>query len=751
MPTPQAVGTLGRPPLVKAGSSSSSLDGMEQLARSFQNFIKRTPPVLDHQKPLPPPPLIPRRASSSSPPRSRTPSYFAGRRSSSVYSRTVSQWDSDSVSWRSADFADEPILPVPILHALAYSASTPHLVEKQPTPPLLQPGTYGPLIRTPSRTTASQVTTPGLTPDERLTVWPSCVQSAQAPRKHMRTISLEEAKAAVHAPGAVHLLPEELRAKTFRRSRSHEALRIVHVDVCSPAAAPGFSDPPTLVDNQGRRRTIVSPKDTFASSSEFPFPVVNGRTKHVQASFNVGTGPERPMVPLATQQRQASKEKVVQALGLDEFDEPRGRTRHHGPRNVNYAHYLPNSKRVTNDSSHESEPKAQRIAKEYHALLSEQYRKPSSSPGYHSTDSDDKIKAYTKMVPQPLFQTKPAAKHPRQLDRIDDGEFSSPYSLSPRIGEIGGPTRAASDSGGDMLPLTLSLTPETNHNRRSTSGSIPISPPEPINKGGTAQSPQPAMTERKTAPLSRRKGDNNRVSAYYPHVASRKGTKTRKNIKFSANGSEIPPMPCLSNDSHEQKVQAAGHQPSSSPRAAKPSTTLNSNGKVRRKSDASSNKTRQPFHQRVVKGAVSLLTQPEFPERTNHQPTTAATVSPGSPHLFPSPVNARQNEIHLGWSDVAKSTFDKIVSPTKSPQKAETPLFTHIVAPARPLDESKAGVKELESPRRKSSIFDGFLDSWKESKAERRREELKKIIRFVPYADGNTGNVNRRSSALGWM
>ncbi|KAI7365580.1 hypothetical protein KC336_g21390, partial [Hortaea werneckii] len=120
MPSPQPRDSgVKRPAILKNGSSSSSLRGMEQSVPSFQTFIKRTPPP-DHLKPLPPTPLHPhQRAASFDSGISPCPS-SSGRRSSSVYSRTVSQWDpewddqSEEVpavpplpDWRSADFADQ--------------------------------------------------------------------------------------------------------------------------------------------------------------------------------------------------------------------------------------------------------------------------------------------------------------------------------------------------------------------------------------------------------------------------------------------------------------------------------------------------------------------------------------------------------------------------------------------------------------------------------------------------------------------
>ncbi|KAI7132877.1 hypothetical protein KC352_g30968, partial [Hortaea werneckii] len=184
-PQPRDSSSVKRPPILKNGSSSSSLRGMEQSVPSFQTFIKRTPPP-DHLKPLPPTPLHPhQRASSFDSGISQCPS-SSGRRSSSVYSRTVSQWDPEWDSQpeevpevpplpdrRSADFADQDNNL--LLRPIAYSASTSQLLEKtqqqhqQPVsqPQLLEPRAYRPLIVTPSPTASaspSRATTPSPRP-----------------------------------------------------------------------------------------------------------------------------------------------------------------------------------------------------------------------------------------------------------------------------------------------------------------------------------------------------------------------------------------------------------------------------------------------------------------------------------------------------------------------------------------------------------------------------------------------------------
>lgn len=731
---------------------------MAQTAPSFQNFVRRTPPVLDGEKPLPARPLLARRASTNSSSRSRSRSKtnfsYRGRRSSSIYSRTVSQWDSDRISWTSADFADEPVPPLPLLRPLAYSASTPQLVEKQVNAPVFQPRTFSPLIRTPSATTTSQVNTPAATQEVRDSFFPvkslpSEPQALQPQKKHVRTISLEEAKAAINAPGAVHLLPEELRAKQFRRSRSDEALREVNLQGPDKPATAKPSEPLTLVDRQGRRRTILSPRDSFAFVAKHPLALAKCDGPVSNFSFHMGAKPQNSMVPVATQQREASENKVIQALGLDEFDEPRGRTRNRGPRNLNYEHYLRNAKRVAEHSSSRNEPLTQTAAQEYHALLTEQHSKQSDLTTHHTTESDDKMKTYLNMIPQPLFHTTPLAKPTGRVDRNDKDQDITPYDLSPATLESGDSDRE-SEIDPELHPLTIPR--DTQHKRCSTSGTIPISPPEPLGRSFTVQSSRSGVSEISHVTNKKKTKMDSRVSAYYPHVASRKKTKAKRASKYSAQQSEIPPMPLLFSRTDTLSIESGSYETSPSSFHARPLDKFRGNGKSRKGSDASSKRSRPPLHQRVVKGAMDILTHHDMPESDSYEPITAATVSEGSPHLLPSPVKSRPKEVHLGWSDVAKNTFDRVTSPTKTPPKAVSPPVIDIETPARPLEKTNTGLSEAGPPRRKGSIFGTILDSWKESKAERRREELKKMIKFVPFEEEQvTAEAKRRSSMIGWM
>ncbi|KAK3066250.1 hypothetical protein LTR53_017486, partial [Teratosphaeriaceae sp. CCFEE 6253] len=223
MPTSPS-GPAKRPPIFPTPSSSSSLSGMEQAVPSFQSFLDRTPPPRT-QKPLPPTPLRPRRPSSFGSSSSR-PVSRPNRRSSSVYSRGTSIWDLEPdipaiPSWQTADFADQSDQTL-MLRPIAYSASASQLISKQPDGQRLEQRTYSPLINTPSPTISRSSTPSPPPPGPRPSLLlPPPVGFAQIPKKHLRMVSLEKAKEASQVPGAVHLLPEEMRAQALGRSRSY--------------------------------------------------------------------------------------------------------------------------------------------------------------------------------------------------------------------------------------------------------------------------------------------------------------------------------------------------------------------------------------------------------------------------------------------------------------------------------------------------------------------------------------------------
>ena len=250
---PRSRTPLQRPQYSGSASSSSSLTGLEQTVPSFQSFIKRTP-SLDSQKPLPPTPSLAVKRSEGS----LIDSYF--RRSSSIYSRTTSQWDADSHPEWHVEAALEDDQPM-LLQPIAYSASTPDLSQRDDVPALLEPRVFSPLIISPSPT-VSTVTVDHAEPGALPTISPKTRQSTSSgqglmvpSRPTAGMISLEKAKQALKAPGTVPLLPEELRAQALKTPRSQGQIRLDSIDIFAAGGkAPQIPPAATLVDPQGRRR-----------------------------------------------------------------------------------------------------------------------------------------------------------------------------------------------------------------------------------------------------------------------------------------------------------------------------------------------------------------------------------------------------------------------------------------------------------------------------------------------------------------
>ena len=312
MSSPQPSGSMRRPPIARNDSSSPSLFGMERSIPSFQAFMKRTPPP-DQSKPLPPVPLVPRRSLGGLPPRSRSPSLYNGRRASSVYSRTASMWaDGDGLSFSSADFADEPMPPLPTLQPLAYSSSTPHLNEVARKALPSEPRAYNPLIMTPSPSPSPARSAP-------LKIIPPA--SPRTSQRRVQTISLEQAKRTHHAPGAIHLLPEELLAQTLKKRTSHEPVRLDSIAMFSSIHAPDLPEPPTLVDAQGRRRTIRHSRHQSIAGMPISAPIATASAARYAygSSFKVGDGPERHMVSHLPEQNRRPSDGRVYDQGMWKF------------------------------------------------------------------------------------------------------------------------------------------------------------------------------------------------------------------------------------------------------------------------------------------------------------------------------------------------------------------------------------------------------------------------------------------------
>ena len=501
--------------------------------------------------------------------------------------------------------------------------------------------------------------------------------------------------------------------------------------------------------------------------------------------FHDAGGLASNMAPLALQNRKASRDKIAQALGLGEADEPRGRTQTRGPRNMSYDHYIPKTKRISDSikTSGKSQSDAQKIAQDYHALLSEQYRQRSKSPMSNTSASVSNVGTHMKLIPQPLFHSKPAARLRGEVSSLRSNDYSD-HSVSPSgtYADSGSETsmaRKPSYTRGSF-PLRLS---NSLSRRRDTSGSIPISPPSAFTHKMTTVEPiAPELQPRKVA-VPKRKIVDDRKSAYYPHVMSRrpkKGKKGSEEKKVKGMGKskigkissplEAPPIPMLAADIIAQRSATPESWSDYSPVQKMPfQDSMRDESGV---ASTYSNKSSKPFHQRMMYSAAKYadkLARSESPQSNfdfdEPAPHTRVALAE-SPHLLPSPASAKSpSDVHLGWTDQAKARFDWVRSSVQSPKYPAHPHVTHTITAAKPLDDSRAGLQEPESPApgRKGSIniFGGLIDGWRESKAEKRRDDLKKMIKLVqPEAEGadrhdeprpEMGRKGTSFSSFGWM
>lgn len=525
--------TVARPPLLLSkNSSSSSLGGLEQNIPPknippFQAFLLTTPPLKhDPDKPLPPTP-------SQIPAAVDDYDTSFRRRSSSVYSRTPSYWAAESIeSWQTNDLEE---ISRTVLPPIAYSVSVPDFKSQDAAPAFLQPRKFSPLLTSPrmsiqtiSSSNPSSGATTITTPPT-----PTMLSSTEAPRQKPAMISLHEAKETLHAPGAKILLPEELRAqagrKNTRESQGH--VRLSSSDIFRMHAPPEAPVVATLVDRQGRVRSITTPPATISQFLDDSFPPLDNRLPSVNA-FPVGSGPAREMLPPTPTVAEHFFQQQMNGIDSDE----RGRVRERGRASLDVSKYkFPASPEtyVHDPYRFQMGDKPTNTAEEYHTLLAQTYQKP--SPATSEYDSDDSIRRHMKMIPQPLFSGKqPPARKSGALQGSDSSRYgrSSQSSMSSR--------------GSNSFNLRLSMSPTGSRRTSGGSGSgfgdIPISPPRQ-----DIHSPQSISVGSKGAarPVEshRYHRDSRFESKYYPQPLQRADRtasieqKQKKNQKKSKNKS----------------------------------------------------------------------------------------------------------------------------------------------------------------------------------------------------------------------
>ncbi|EME44096.1 hypothetical protein DOTSEDRAFT_53302 [Dothistroma septosporum NZE10] len=698
---------LQRPKCPGSGSSSSSLTGLEQTVPSFQSFIKRTP-YLNSQKPLPPTPSLAEKRSEGS----LIDSYF--RRSSSIYSRAPSQWDAESIpEWNLEEVLERD--PPPLLHPIAYSASTPDLRQRDDAAPLLEPRVFSPLIISPSpgisMIAADRVRSEVLAPvPPKTRQSTSSRQSLKVPsRPRAGMISLEQAKQALKAPGAVPLLPEELRAQALKTTRSHAQIRLDSIDIFAAGGqAPQLPPSATLVDPQGRRRTLLTPPvEIAAPAEEYPFLKITSvppkSSVPYAKAFHVGSGSVRTMTPPTAHGWGVSRGDVGLFAQDNDSDVSRGRAK---------------QRRTSRDAD-----QADELAHAYHSIVTQQQARQASTSSAWS--SDGSIRTRMKMIPQPLFHSK---QLPRS--RLPEDPHRSQSSLSFPDGPRRGHSGSSGSSGRRSTGFHLRLSPPTSTRASSITGVILISSPGD-HQGNKGQPPPidtsvPGKPKAKTLKLPKSKSHLSRDKsrdAFYPKFprmkSSRKGQKKAKDLEQSIQ----PGKPLLAADIVALKLKT----PESTPDISRPANSAS--GARTTGNDASSQGRVPMMWERVARNVAKSRRR-----SSNKSQTWPEAMSPGafarfpdSPHLFPSPVKA--TTIHLGWTESTKKNFDEVHSPTHSPSR---PHPTYIIRPPKSADDSKKdSAEERFTTTRRPSLFGGVLDSWRENKAQKRREDLKRMIRVV--------------------
>jgi len=663
-PKPQ----LRRPPAALNHSSSSlSSNGFERSAPSFQSFIRKTP-TPNQEKPLPPIPIV------------ETSEAFriSARRTSSIYSRTVSQYAPTPESWRD----EEHLMPTLFLQPSVYSLSTPELTLADTTQSIVPPRPCAPLITSPSPS-PSRTSTPSPPPDSlwRERLLPPSPQMLRVATQHIRTISLDKAKAALRSPGAQHLLPEEMRALAAARKASQQ--HIIR----------GSRSFEGIVPPKGPVLSHVLPSPSLPSPTPYDWPLQASRgSKLSDEYFNMTKEKRMSMSPVERQLRSSIEISITRPTEPPMSDyEPRGRSRQQSRtgssrRLDNYESKVIDAyeDRTLDASSNESlMDEAKRLANEYHALFKEDAR--AAGIRKHSASSAS-IKEKMKLVPQPLFF------NPRQISKQRELEYQksrnkaytasasrSPNSWAPPREQRNSPKGKERTLN---FPYKLSLTPESTgaRIRRSTSGSIPISPPFPGH--------EPAKTKEIPAPMQRKQSinDSDSFSAFYHRInadaeqLAKEHNKPGSKVTFEMNS-----------------------QPTILPRPSLESS-----------SQASYGRRKQSYDSGISSGASS---------KGSKAPLKSFTHKVAS--VFGNNVRKSSVSAVEGLSSLVENF------------KQRRPSFSVISAPqpisaAEAYDPARLQASSAYAAKKRPSVFAGIKDQRRESKANKRREDLKKTIKMYP-------------------
>ncbi|QIW95424.1 hypothetical protein AMS68_000942 [Peltaster fructicola] len=680
--------------------SPTGLTGMERPLLPSNPASKKSSQSPNHYKPLPPPPLSQGRRTSLSPPRHQSKP-DKPRRSSSIYSRTASTWYTADDPPRAPSLSEHPLPKINSIYKDSRLASVATMSEPQ----LLLPRTYSPMPTTASKNISSSPSPERAFEQRPSVLLPIPMLHPQVPQKYLNTVSLEKARAVQNASDTEHLLPEELRARMIAKARSSEHIVKLTDQLNEKPQKPGsickVHEPMTMrlpsmmmLDAETWHRFDPSQaknNDAYAQTTFVNAAQVNTRWSGSTA------------IPMSRDQS-LSQNSSIPASEVSVDEPERGRTLHRGSRQAVKLH-IP---RPPSDAA--------AIASEYTTLVSGPWD-GASQTRYNEAETN------VELTPQPLFAFKSPGLPPGTMQHRITASATS--SVSPKAPAIAGTLHDSDWDAGSLQgtpPPPKNFFPDTDEESedRSRTGSIPIShslldprqPPEPtlpVVPSSTAVQTTTfdTMVPWITTPKAKKEY---RESAYYPYVGRRRYGKAKGTNKTSVKIQPVLAVHVARKPVHPTTPAAAQAQ------SSKKSTDI---------SDLLTRATNK-ITDKLTRTAEQDKIQPISPARL-HQSVTG---------------------VYLGWSEESKEDFDAS-KPTSAklhyaagvftPRPTVKQTYSHIVTPARPLDERGNALAEQSDDRRiaasrKGSFLGGLLDMSREKGRERRREGIKKTIRLIPNA-----------------
>ncbi|TKA78481.1 hypothetical protein B0A49_01471 [Cryomyces minteri] len=425
----------------------------------------------------------------------------------------------------------------------------------------------------------------------------------------------------------------------------------------------------------------------------------------------------------------------------------------------------------------EEKPNAQQLSEQYHALLTDQYRQRDHSPRRRK-ESDD-VRTHMKMVPQPLFSS-----HRRTTSKL--------HSLSHKRGQSNGqvsPTSPRKDSTQSIsrkfslrehvrmpsLPLRISLDSLSNR-RRSTSGSIPISPPFPLETVALANGATTSTgSAGRRGPAKGHRKRNSSTAFFTSAFHSRKTSGTLEPAADAATSSSrktkdppyTAPLPLLVSTHTVPASRSAPRTPASPAAHAHARNKLSSGGasatSANSHSSSSTTATTSPtsIYRRVGIGAArwgdSLARTAVKPTPTPHSspdpesraarplPHSPPPPKPAYPHIF-APAPPCPDALERARA-VVRARAAAAAAASRPPSSPPGGIgIVHRVLPARPLNGAVHATRK-EGDGEAKGAFGLHAGARREGWAEKRRGELKRLIRVVP--EPGLGRAEGEGEAVG--